>query len=245
MVRLAGEIAIFISPVPNSNFCSWLVWNKERKFMTIKQPHLCNWVPIAIPFTTWHVSPAPFGHWLFGFFPVLAPFVMKFYDALSLFQCPPSYIMTSTKAKEVFPQLAHEKIIYSSVFYEAQHNDARTNLAIAMSAAEHGADIVNYVEMVDVLREENSKKVNGIQAVDRLTGKKVEIRAKKVVFAGGPYTDDLREMEVEKGETAKPAVRGGAGTHIILPSHYCSSEVSDVHHWTLICQSKASISMYT
>lgn len=194
--------------------------------MTEKQPHLCSWVPIAIPFTTWHVSPAPLGHWLFGFFPVLAPFVMKFYDALSMFRCPPSYIMTASKAKEVFPQLAHDKILYCSVFYEAQHNDSRTNLAIALSAAEHGAEIANYVEMVDVVRDENSKKIIGVQAVDRQTGTKVQLRAKNIVFAGGPFTDDLREMEVGKGETAEPAVQGGAGTHIVLPSKYCSSEVS-------------------
>lgn len=199
--------------------------HQERKFMLVQQPHLCNWVPIAIPFTKWHISPPPFNHWLFGFFPVLAPFVMKFYDALSLFQCPPSYIMTSKKAKEVFPQLAHENIIYSSVFYEALHNDARTNLAIAMSAAEKGANIANYVEMEDVIREENSKKVVGIHAVDRLTGQKFTVRAKNVVFAGGPFTDDLRDMEAEEGETAKPAVQGGAGSHIILPSYFCSSQM--------------------
>lgn len=82
--------------------------------------------------------------------------------------------------------------------------------------------------MEDVVREENSKKVVGVRAVDRLTGKKLQIRAKNVVFAGGPFTDDLREMEVEDGEKAKPAVQGGAGTHIILPSHYCSKHVSQM-----------------
>lgn len=200
--------------------------HQERKFMTLKQPHLCDWIPIAIPFTTWHVSPAPFGHWLFGFFPILAPAVMKFYDALSLFQCPPSYILTPSKAKEIFPQMAHEDILYASVFYEALHNDSRTNLSIAMSAAEHGANICNYMEMVDVIRDEkNPKKIVGVCAVDRMTGHEVQIRANKVVFAGGPFTDSLREMETTKGEATKPAVQGGAGTHIVLPSHYCSKKM--------------------
>ena len=34
----------------------------ERRYMTTKQRHLTNWVPIAIPFSSWHVSPPPFGH---------------------------------------------------------------------------------------------------------------------------------------------------------------------------------------
>ncbi|CAB9521273.1 3-phosphate dehydrogenase, mitochondrial [Seminavis robusta] len=196
--------------------------HQERKFMTAKQPHLCSWIPIAVPFTKWHVSPPPFGHWLFGFFPILSPMVMKFYDALSLFQCPPSYIMLPKKAKEVFPQMAHEDILYASVFFEAIHNDARTNLAIALSAAEHGASIVNYVEMESVIQD-GTKKVVGVNAVDRMTGQQLALKAKRVVFAGGPFTDDLRRMET--GEATKPAVQGGAGTHVVLPSYYCSSQM--------------------
>jgi len=201
--------------------------HRERKYMTLQQPHLCNWVPIAIPFHTWRVTPPPFGHWLFGFFPILAPLVMKFYDALSLFQCPPSYIMTPTKAKQIFPQLATQNMKYASVFYEAQHNDSRTNLAIAMTAAEHGAVIANYVEMQSAIRDDNDnpKKVVGVHALDRKTGKSFDIRGKKIVFAGGPFTDDLRNMEVAEGETATPAVQGAAGTHLVLPGYYCSSQV--------------------
>jgi glycerol-3-phosphate dehydrogenase len=200
--------------------------HRERQYMMEQQKHLCNWIPIAIPFDQWHVSPPPFGHKLFGFFPILAPIVLKFYDSLSMFTCPPSYIMRPKEAKEKFPQLADRTIKYCAVFYEAQHNDARTNIAIAMSAAEKGAVISNYVEMMDVIRDETTGKVVGVQAQDRMTGKLFTIHAKKVVFAGGPFTDGLRTMEQKEGETIKPAVRGAAGTHIVLPGYYCSSNVS-------------------
>jgi glycerol-3-phosphate dehydrogenase len=201
--------------------------HQERRFMMEKQEHLCNWIPIAIPFNTWHISPAPFGHWLYGFFPVLAPFVLKFYDALSFFQCPPSYIMTSSKAKSSFPQLNDDDIKYCAVFYEAQHNDARTNIAIALSAAEHGATIANYVEMTKMIRDPGTGKIVGVEALDRMTNKAFAIKAKKVVFAGGPFTDSLREMEVSgTDKQMQPAVRGAHGTHIVLPGYYCSHEVS-------------------
>lgn len=65
--------------------------HQERKYMLDKQKHLTNWVPIVCPFTEWNIWPPPFGHWLFSFFPVLAPAVFKFYDGLSQFTCPPSY----------------------------------------------------------------------------------------------------------------------------------------------------------
>lgn len=196
--------------------------HRERRYMTDKQKHLTNWVPIAIPFSEWHVSPAPFSHPLFGFFPILAPFVLKIYDSMSGFTCPPSYVMGKRKSKEVFPQLSDRKINYCAVFYEAQHNDSRTNLAIAMSAAEYGADISNYVEMIDTIKDEQGKVV-GIKALDRMKNKEFDVYSKKVIFAGGPFTDSLREME--EGTEMKPAVNGASGTHVVLPGYYCPKNI--------------------
>uniref|UniRef100_A0A7S4EQB9 Glycerol-3-phosphate dehydrogenase n=3 Tax=Pseudo-nitzschia australis TaxID=44445 RepID=A0A7S4EQB9_9STRA len=202
--------------------------HQERQFMMDQQRHLCNWVPIAMPFTEWHVSPPPFKHPLFSFFPILAPPVLKIYDSLSYFQCPPSFIMTKKKAREIFPQLEDKDLKYCAVFYEAQHNDARTNIAIAMTAAEKGAAITNYVEMINTIKDPSTGKVIGVHAIDRMTGNSFEIRAKRVIFAGGPFTDSMREMEVDTEEAREKmpaAVRGASGTHIVLPGYYCPNEM--------------------
>jgi hypothetical protein len=45
--------------------------------MIEQQPHLCHWMPIALPFDRWWVSPPPFGHSLFSLFPVLSPLVVS------------------------------------------------------------------------------------------------------------------------------------------------------------------------
>ncbi len=202
--------------------------HRERKYMTEQQKHLTNWVPIAIPFSEWHVSPPPFGHPIFGFFPILAPLVLKIYDSMSGFTCPHSYIMGKKKAKEIFPQLSDRMIKYCAVFYEAQHNDSRTNIAIAMSAAEYGAHISNYVEMIDTIKDEkDGKTVIGVKALDRMTNQTFDIYAKKIVFAGGPFTDSLREMEENESDkgSMKPAVSGASGTHIVLPGYYCPQNI--------------------
>jgi glycerol-3-phosphate dehydrogenase len=201
-----------------------MVWqcHVERRYMVTKQKHLCHWVPIVVPFTSWYITPPPMGHPLYSFFPILAPATFKFYDSMSFFTCPPSYILTKSRTKEVFPQLATDNLKYCSVFYEGQHNDARTNLAIAMTAAEKGAHIANYVEMTGLIREDHdNEKVVGANVLDRMTGRVWEIRAKKVVFAGGPFTDDLRRREVTTGKEGSfiPSVRGSSGIHIVLPGH--------------------------
>jgi glycerol-3-phosphate dehydrogenase len=159
--------------------------HRERRYMLEQQKHLTKWIPIAIPFDSWVVWPPPFGHPLFALFPILCPFVLKFYDSLSKFTCPPSYVMSAKAAKEKFPQLSERNLKFVAVFYEAQHNDARTNIAIALSAAEHGAHIANYVEATSLLKD--GKRVNGARVVDKMSGKSFEIMADKVIFAGGPY----------------------------------------------------------
>ena len=146
--------------------------------------------------------------------------MLKFYDSLSSFSCPPSYVMGPKQASEKFPQLSHRDLKFVSVFYEAQHNDARTNIAIALSAAEHGATISNYVEATEMTFD--GKKASGVKAVDNMTGAEFEIKAKKVILAGGPYTDLMRKME---DKDSKPAVQGASGSHVVLPGYYCPNDM--------------------
>ena len=163
---------------------------------------------------------------------MLAPFVFKFYDGLSGFSCPPSYVIGSKKAKEVFPQLSEKDIKYCAVFYEGQHNDARTCLAIAMTAAEYGAHIANYCEMIEVINNKETGKAEGIRVRDKMTGVEFPVYANKIVFSGGPYTDSLRLMEndalVDGKDEKKPfrqAVRAASGTHVVLPGYYSPNQM--------------------
>ena len=69
-----------------------------------------NWVPIAIPFSNWTSWPAPFGHPIFASAPIVMPAVMKFYDSMSGFTCPPSHIMGKRRAMRKFPQLDEDAV---------------------------------------------------------------------------------------------------------------------------------------
>ena len=123
-----------------------------------------------------------------------------------------------------FPQLNEKDIKYCAVFYEGQHNDARTNLAIALSAAEYGADIANYVEMIEAVFNEEGKVV-GVKALDRNTGEIFPIYAKHVIFAGGPFTDALRQLEDGTDKPVPAAVMAASGSHIVLPGYYAPPDM--------------------
>jgi len=195
--------------------------HKERKILLENNPHLTNWVPIAVPIDKWISWPPPFGHPLFASAPIMLPAVFKFYDSMSNFSCPPSHIMSKKRAERKFPQLANEDAKYYSVFYEGQHNDSRTNTYIALTAAEEGATVANYVEMIDVIKNDEGKVV-GVKARDNLSGKEMDVFAKSIIFAGGPFTDQMRKIEEP---SCKPAVAAAAGTHIVLPGYYCANGI--------------------
>lgn len=163
--------------------------------MLLSQPHLCHWLPIAVPLNKWIAYPnPPFGYLPAALGPLgLFPLFFVFYDALSGFVCPPSHIMLPSRSKRKFPQLASNDIKYCSVFYEGMHDDSRTNLAIAQTAAREGADIANYCQVIKLLHE--GDKVVGALVRDRVGGKEFEVFSKSVLFCGGPFTDELRQME--------------------------------------------------
>jgi len=197
--------------------------HKERSFLLEAQPHLTNWRAIGVPFTRWILWPAPFGYppAIFGPMGLFSMF-FKFYDGMSGFNCPSSHILSRKRAARIFPQLDISGLKYAQVFYEGQHNDSRTNIAIALSAAEAGAAIANYVEVESMTKDDATGLVNGVTAVDKLSGEKMNIRAKAVLMCGGPFTDQLRELE---DPNCKPAVQGAAGIHVVLPSYYCPKNI--------------------
>uniref|UniRef100_A0A672NDC3 Glycerol-3-phosphate dehydrogenase, mitochondrial n=1 Tax=Sinocyclocheilus grahami TaxID=75366 RepID=A0A672NDC3_SINGR len=112
-------------------------------------------------------------------------------------------------------------MMVKEALHERQHNDARMNLAITLTAARHGAAIANYTEVVHLLKKPDPKtgqeKVCGAHCRDIITGQEFDIRAKCVINATGPFTDSLRKMDSQKtANICQPS----AGVHIVIPGYY-------------------------
>ena len=134
--------------------------------------------------------------------------------------------MGRARARRKFPQLAVNEIKYCPVFYEGIHDDARTNLAVAQTAAREGAIVANYCEAVGFLhgaeKEEERGRVVGAIVRDVLADEMFEVRAKSVLLCGGPFTDDLRRMQDPE---CGPAVNGASGIHIVLPAYFAPTGI--------------------
>ena len=82
--------------------------------------------------------------------------------------------------------------LYGGVqYWDGQFNDARLALALARSAADQGALLVNYCRADNLLSE--AGKVVGLRCTDVETGQSLDLRARCVINATGVWVDDLRQ----------------------------------------------------
>jgi glycerol-3-phosphate dehydrogenase len=122
---------------------------------------------------------------------------LRMYDMLADVKKNERRIMLSkaeTLAKE--PLLRTDKLKGGGYYVEYRTDDARLTIEVMKEAVQRGAKAVNYAKAEELVYERG--KVVGIVAVDQLSGKKYNIRAKKIVNAAGPWVDKIREKDGSK-----------------------------------------------
>jgi glycerol-3-phosphate dehydrogenase len=95
-------------------------------------------------------------------------------------------------------------------YFDAITDDARLTLAVVVSALRHGAAALNYVEAVDF--EQTAGRIAGVHYRDTVGGGQGTVRARTVVSAAGPWTDQLRSL-VEASSLLRPT----KGIHVVVP----------------------------
>ncbi|KFP83315.1 PREDICTED: glycerol-3-phosphate dehydrogenase, mitochondrial [Apaloderma vittatum] len=182
---------------------------EERANLLEIAPHLSAPLPIMLPVYKWWQLPY---YWL----------GIKIYDLVAGSQClKSSYVLSKSRALELFPMLRKDHLVGAIVYYDGQHNDARMNLSIALTAARYGAATANYAEVLRLLKTTDpaggKERVCGVRCRDVLTGQEFDVRAKCVINATGPFTDSVRKMDdQEVPNICQPS----AGVHIVMPGYY-------------------------
>src|SRR3954471_13103619 len=119
------------------------------------------------------------------------------YDAMAM---AGTYDMGVPKHRHLFrrhlapiaPDLRTEELHGAIRYYDAQVDDARLVVAVARSAAAHGARVATRTRVVGFVRE--GERVVGVRAIDLESGRELEVRAKVVVNAAGVWTDEIQQM---------------------------------------------------
>ncbi|XP_076089288.1 glycerol-3-phosphate dehydrogenase, mitochondrial-like isoform X1 [Mytilus galloprovincialis] len=185
----------------------------ERANLIEIAPHLAYPFPIMLPI---------YKYWQIPYFWA----GIKMYDFVAGKQkLKSSYYLSKKKALEKFPMLKKEALKGALVYYDGQHDDARMNIAIAISTARMGGSVANYIEVLELhkSKDENGKEVvSGARVKDRITDKEFNIKAKCIINATGPYTDHIRLMgNKDDQKICQPS----QGVHIVLPDYYSPEDM--------------------
>ena len=146
---------------------------------------------------------------------------LALYDALRGFQrsLPWHKHLSQKQINEIAPSLRRDLVTGAIKYFDAQVDDARHTMAVARTAARHGAIIATKVSADSLIRE--GKRVVGVNALDLASGKKIAIRATATVMCAGVWSDQLHErFELTPGYN----VTMSKGAHIVMPGSAIKSD---------------------
>jgi glycerol-3-phosphate dehydrogenase len=108
------------------------------------------------------------------------------------------------------PTIARERLAGAYVLFDATADDARLTLAVARTAAAHGAAVANYATVESFLKD--GARVVGARVCTG--GESIDVRARCVVNAAGVWADDVRALD----EGSHPSsLRPAKGVHVTVP----------------------------
>jgi len=122
-------------------------------------------------------------------------------------------MLNKTETMDAEPMLRKDILNGGGLYYEYRTDDARLTIENIKSAIQHGANCVNYTEVVEYVYE--NKKVVGAIVKDHISGKNLTIRAKKIVNAAGPWVDTLRAKDTDGIQRKRLHLT--KGVHIVFP----------------------------
>lgn len=184
---------------------------RERARLMSNAPHLVHDLPFLVPCEN-----------LWQRFMYRVGFV--FYDWLAgKSGFGRSHSVSQSESMDLVPTIKSERLHRGGVVYhDGQFDDTRLIIHMAMTAAEHGAMLLNYAEVTG-LETDEEQRVCGVQFVDRETEQSHTVGARCVINATGPFCDSLRQMD---DGSAEPIIAPSQGVHIVLAREFMPGETA-------------------
>lgn len=164
---------------------------KEQKALMYIAPHLVHPLPVLVP---------TYGHGMKGkeAFSIglrLFNFLRSAEDQLADPEkhIPTSRFISRDECIEILPAVNRNGLNGGALFFDAQvYNSERLTISFLHSASLEGADLVNYAEVVDFIKDNGT--IRGVTVRDALTGEEFEARAKIIALACGPWNEQLLDL---------------------------------------------------
>lgn len=182
---------------------------RERGLMCRNASHLVHDLAFVVPRYRWWEGP------FYGI-------GLKLYDRLAgKLNISRSRLLDRESTIERIPNVETENLLGGVMYHDAQFDDARMAIALAQTAADHGALLVNYMRVDRLIKDEGT--VSGVVATDVETGTSHELRARVVINATGIFADDIRRMDQADSE---PMIQPSQGVHLVLDRAFQPSDTA-------------------
>ena len=186
---------------------------KERGLLKKNAPHLVKNQSFVIPNYKW---------WENSFYGV----GLKVYDWMAgSLGLGPSKILSKEETLALAPNLDEDGLRGGVLYHDGQFDDARLAIHLAMTAADHGAVVLNYMSVEGLMKEND--KVCGVIAKDMLKdaspGSAFDIKAKAVINATGIFSDSIAKMDEP---TAAPLISHSQGIHLVFDKEFLLSDTA-------------------
>ncbi|HSZ14457.1 MAG TPA: glycerol-3-phosphate dehydrogenase/oxidase [Solirubrobacteraceae bacterium] len=122
-------------------------------------------------------------------------------------------VISGEEVLELLPALAAREPTSGYLFYDCQTDDVRLVLTVLGEAERFGAVCANRLDVTGLL--ERDGRAHGVQAHDRESGERFDVRGANVVNATGVWADQLRPNELHE-EAELPRIRPSRGTHVTI-----------------------------
>ncbi len=186
----------------------------ERTTLLKNAPHLAQALPFVMPSYRWWEKPY-YGAGL------------KLYDALAgKAGLGKTTLLSREKTLAIVSGINPQNLRGSVQYWDAQFDDARLAVALARTAAQKSALLINYCRATELLY--NNEKINGVQCQDTETGRLFQVNAQCVINATGVWVDDIRQMDAgpAQNEKVKPMVAPSQGVHLVVDRHFLNSHAA-------------------
>ncbi len=194
---------------------------KERGTLLKNAPHLVKNQAFIVPNYKWWEGP----YYGIG---------LKVYDWMAgSLGFGPSQFLSKEETLALAPTLDADGLRGGVLYHDGQFDDARLAIHLAMTAADHGATVINYMSVEGLLKANN--KVCGVilkdglnEASPSLSARQAGLaprnaKAKVVINATGVFTDSILKMDGAKDETL---VTMSQGIHIVLDREFLPSNTA-------------------